>query len=131
MVLTEFLKALRNPERFRKLKDGWVKDELVGVEWGPSSTDRMNWKDANDYCKKQGGRLPEVDELITLVDRSKYNPAINVEIFPDTKSDFYWSATAYAVNPAYAWFVYFYDGVVGSDYKGYDGSCVRPVRSSQ
>jgi hypothetical protein len=126
---TGFLGLLRSPERFQKLKDGWIKDTLLGLDWGQSSNKRMNWKDAQKYCADQGGRLPEIDELASLADRSKYKPAIH-PIFTDTQSSLYWSGTTYAGYTVDAWVVYFDYGYV------YDGSkadelYVRPVRSSQ
>jgi hypothetical protein len=128
-VRAGFLGLLRSPERFQKLKDGWVKDTLLGLDWGPSSTNRMNWKDAQKYCVDQGGRLPEIDELANLADRSKYKPAIH-PIFTDTQSSYYWSGTTSAGSTVYAWDVYFYYGNVYFGNKTYE-YYVRPVRSSQ
>ena len=125
-----FLKLLRDPNRFKKLEDGWVRDSLLGVEWGPSSTEEMTWKEAQKYCAKLEGRLPEVNELQSIVDYRKRVPAINTEIFPDTKSSWYWTATQYADVSGYAWIVSFYFGCVDSFYKDCFGY-VWPVRSSQ
>jgi hypothetical protein len=125
-----FLDKLRSPDRFQKLEDGWIKDSLLGLEWGPSSDTRMNWAAAKQYAVDKGGRLPTVDELASLVDRSKQNPAID-SIFADTKTDdYYWTITAYAGSSGLAWCVYFGFGSVhccGKDFYNY----VRPVRSSQ
>jgi hypothetical protein len=60
-------------------------------------------------------RLPEVEELFLLADRSKFRPAINTEFFPSCKSDWYWTATddaseekdAETGHTDYAWFVLF------------------------
>ncbi|MFA7718262.1 MAG: DUF1566 domain-containing protein, partial [Candidatus Absconditabacterales bacterium] len=78
-----FLKLLRDPNRFKKLEDGWVRDSLLGVEWGPSSQQEMNFKKAQAYCNKLKCRLPEVNELQSIVDYRNYNPAINKDFFPD------------------------------------------------
>ena len=125
-----FLDKLRSPDRFVKLEDGWIKDNLLGLDWGPSSDKTMNWADAKKYAIDKGGRLPTVDELSSLVDRSKRNPATD-PIFTDTKTDdYYWTGTELAGGSGGAWFVGFSSGVVGSygeDSNGY----VRPVRSSQ
>jgi len=48
-------------------------------------------------------RLPTIQELFTLVDYSRCNPAIDTTIFPNTEASSYWSSTAYAHNPNYAW----------------------------
>jgi hypothetical protein len=124
------IKLLRDSNRFKKLEDGWVRDTLVGVEWGPSSDKTMNWDQANKYCAKLGGRLPEVNELQSLVDYTKKEPAINAEIFPDTKSSWYWSGTQHQSWTDSAWCVDVYYGIVGYNDKGI-GYCVRPVRASQ
>ena len=125
------LERLRSPDRFQKLEDGWVKDSLLGIDWGPSSSNRMNWGDAKKYCVDQKGRLPEIDELASLADRSKRDPAINTEAFPDTKTDdWYWTATEVAGFSGNAWLVDFDEGYVGYCFEDGDGY-VRPVRSSQ
>ncbi len=125
----KFFEPLYNPARFKKLKDGWIKDSLLGVDWGKSSNKRMNWTEAKEYAIKEGGRLPEIDELNSLVDRSKYKPATH-PIFTDAQSNNYWSGTTFAGYTGLAWFVYFGYGYVYGDYKAY-GYYVRPVRSSQ
>ena len=56
-------------------------------------------------------RLPTVEELFFLADRSRCNPAIDTDFFPKTKSDCYWSSSPDASVPAdYAWVVGFYYG---------------------
>lgn len=130
-VVSHFLKLLKDPNRFQKLEDGWVRDKLVGVEWGPTADKTMTFKQAQDYCEKLGGRLPEDHELASLIDRSKEEPAIiNKEMFPDTKSAWYWTSTQTAWRSDCAWCVGFYSGDVLATYKG-SGGYVRPVRASQ
>ena len=115
--------------RYTKLKDGWIHDNKTKLEWGPSSTERMAWAEAKIWCKQQGGRLPEIQELVTLVDYSRHNPAID-PIFGNTQSSYYWSSTTFAYNPSYAWDVGFSGGFVY--YVGKTSSSyVRPVRSGQ
>lgn len=83
---------------------------------------------AHTLCGKPA-RLPTIDELQALVDRTRFEPAID-PIF-DCKPNFYWSSTPTAFSPSvYAWGVSFYDG--DSDYF-YQGSeaFVRAVRVSQ
>lgn len=72
-----FIKLLRDPNRFKKLENGWVRDSLLGVEWGPSSKESMTFKKAQAYCKELKVRLPEVNELQSLVDYTKNGPAID------------------------------------------------------
>lgn len=73
-------------------------------------------------------RLPNVEELFALADRSRHDPAIDPEAFPDTPSDWFWTSTPAAWSPSSgAWFVYFGLGGAGTPYR--DGvACVRAVR---
>lgn len=117
-----------------------VRDERTNLMLDRRETDRMTFAKAKQHIEqlnkeKFGGysdwRLPECDELLTLVDRTKYSPAIDTDAFPACKSDWYWSATPYAPNPSdCAWCVAFDDG--SSSCNGHGGSgFVRAVRVSQ
>lgn len=129
-VESAFMKLLKDPQRFQKLEDGWVRDKLVGVEWGPTAEKSMTFKQAQKYCAKLGARLPEVEELMSIADRTKHDPAIDTDLFPDTKSSYYWAGTQHARWNDCAWCVGFGGGGVGSNGKG-NGYYVRPVRASQ
>lgn len=125
-----FLQMLHDPNRFKKLKDGWIRDALLGIEWGPTAENLMNWKEAKKYCTKLGGRLPEVNELQSLIDYSKHNPAIDKDVFVDTKSSWYWTGSEVAGNSYNAWVVDFYYGGVYNTNKA-NNYYVRPCRASQ
>lgn len=117
--------------RFKILSDGWVLDKALGIDWAPSSTKKMNWEEAKKYAADQGGRLPTVKELRSLVDYDKHSPAIDTQFFGDTKTDdWYWTGTVVAGHSGNAWCVGFNSGGVGSGNKGLD-IYVRPVRASQ
>ncbi|WP_346839794.1 DUF1566 domain-containing protein [Microbulbifer sp. SAOS-129_SWC] len=78
----------------------------------------------------EGWRMPTRKELESLIDTSRYNPAIDTEKFPDTKSDWYWTSTPCAWNDAAVWVVDFSYGYVTDD-RRYDSACVRAVRAGQ
>jgi len=129
---TDFLRFRNTPDRFEKLSDGWVKDKLLGIDWGPTYSEKMTWQKAESKCKKDGYRQATPEEMSTLIDRSKYNPAIvaGVEILNIKTDDWYWTSTPCAWYSGSAWCVYFSYGVVSSGSKG-SNYYVRPVRSSQ
>lgn len=112
-------------ERFKELKDGWIKDAQLGLDWGPSSDETMTFKKAQEYCKKLGARLPESQELMSLIDHSKRCPASVLDMKHD---DWYWTGTVVAGYPDYAWCVSFNGGSVNDDRED-DDNYVRPVRS--
>lgn len=106
------------------------------LEWHKAtSPDRLNFKDAESYCKAltTGGhtdwRLPTIQELLSLVDYTRHDPAIDTDKFPDTKSNWYWSSSPYASSPAYyAWIVHFHHGHAYYDRRDHT-AFVRAVRS--
>ena len=75
-------------------------------------------------------RMPSFDELRSIVDYGRYNPAINTTFFPNTVASYYWSATTFANYPDGAWFVNFYYGNDDYYYKS-NNYYVRAVRGGQ
>lgn len=75
-------------------------------------------------------RLPSLKELLSIVDSSRCNPAIDMDAFPGTPGSPFWSAPPAADEPAYAWGVNFDYGYVdyGSEHNS-AGYRVRLVRS--
>ena len=75
-------------------------------------------------------RLPNRNELQSIVDYNRYNPSID-PIFSNTVSSYYWSSTTHAYWPSGPWFVDFGFGYV----RAVDGKSgnyyVRAVRAGQ
>ena len=119
--------------------DGTVTDTDTGLMWQQGTeTDTYKWEQALSYCETStlagynDWRLPNVNELQSLVDYSELIPSINTTFFPNTQSSPYWSSsTTYARYPYGAWFVDFGNGYVGSYGKSYGYYYVRAVRSGQ
>ncbi len=78
----------------------------------------------------EGWRLPTVEELFSLVDHTRHEPAIDTDVFPDTEDSCYWTCTPCAWNEAAVWVVGFSSGYVYLLHR-YDLGCVRAVRSGQ
>ena len=79
----------------------------------------------NKKQSKDGWRIPTIQELLTLVDYTKHNPASSEAI----TSYYYWSSTTYVSNTSYARSVFFYNGSSGYDDKG-SSLYVRCVRET-
>jgi hypothetical protein len=73
-------------------------------------------------------RLPNRNELQSIVDYTRYNPSIDTSVFPGTVASFYWSSTPDAYNTSFAWGVFFNGGYVGYSRKT-DGNHVLAVRA--
>jgi hypothetical protein len=134
----------KTPGRFIDNGDGTVTDTKTKLMWVKNPhTDlpnkfkkEMDWQDAIDACKElsfanhNDWRLPTREELFSLTDDTRREPAIDKEMFPDTKSSYYWTSTPYAGLSGFAWYVVFGYGSVGYCYEG-SSNYVRAVRSSQ
>lgn len=113
-----------------------VKDSVSKLEWQDDAVgSTTTWQSAIDRCEalSLGGysdwRLPNINELKSIVDRSKVFPAI-VNGFENVSSNDYWSSTTYEDSKGTAWIVSFGGGDVGSYGKG-DNNYVRCVRDGE
>ncbi len=123
--------------RFVDNGDGTVTLPALGLMFSKATITEVDvtQHQAEDLCRElrlaghADWRLPTDHELLALVDRSRYNPAIDTTFLPDTKSDWYWTSTVCAWSSSRAWGVYFDFG--HCSYDGRDGSLglVRAVRS--
>jgi hypothetical protein len=134
------------PQRsYTDLGNGIIQDNFTGLMWQKATApgirsgdfpDRYTWKEAHTYCAdlSLGGytdwRLPDVNELQSLMDYSRYNPAINTTYFPKTLASRYWSSTMFSIDTNGAWYVSFYYGYAQNCIKE-SHYYVRAVRSGQ
>jgi hypothetical protein len=102
------------------------------LEWSPTlgNGQRMSYAEAEKAVAAlgDGWRLPSIQELLSIVDYTRCDPAIDTARFPDTKSGAYWTCTPCAWAPRAAWVVGFLSGYA-YDYLRGDVAFVRAVRS--
>ena len=135
------------------ISDNTIIDNTTNLEWqrcrlgttwdasangcaddGVSDNETYTWEQALEAAASNalnGGsdwRLPNIKELASIVEEACYNPAINLELFPNTPSDGFWSSSPYADDSGHAWYVNFYYGY-GNDYYRNTSEYVRLVRS--
>ena len=116
--------------------DGTVTLPALGLMFSKATLTptRISQREALKLCEglSLGGhsdwRLPTRSELLTLVDDTRRQPAIDTAAFPDTKSDWYW-ADEVKWSSIHAWYVSFYDGNAGYYYRDDNFGLVRAVRS--
>ena len=130
---------------FTRSANGVVTDSRTNLEWQDDYSDNggsiknTTWRNAIDYCVNlnldgnSDWRLPNLNELTSLVDDKKYNPSIDA-IFQNTSytySNYYWSSTTNANNNDDAWIVAFdYGNQYNNGTKNYS-QYVRCVRAGQ
>jgi hypothetical protein len=96
--------------------DGTVSDKGTGLMWQQYGSTTGTWEGALAYCENltlaeyTDWRLPNRNELQSLVDYDGYFPAINITYFPNTAAASYWSSSTVASWPTYAWDINFWDG---------------------
>jgi len=116
-------------EDFRDRPDGTVLHHptrliwqrcALGQSWDGTScsgqAQLMNWEtalqtsqnhvqaDADDW------RIPNRNELASIVETRCHSPAINGEVFPATPSEWFWTSSPNSANGDQAWVVTFTDG---------------------
>jgi hypothetical protein len=137
--------------RFIDNKDGTVTDRLSGLTWLKNTKcfGMMNWEAAMLAAKslKDGDcgpdpalilsdgsttgdwRLPTMNELCTLIDFSRRDPALpGGHMFSAVQPGYYWSATLFDYHPGLAWIVYFESGTTCYEAIKNNAGHIWPVR---
>jgi len=113
-----------------------IVDNKTKLEWqneAVNKTETKSWEDAIAYCEnlnldgKTDWRLPNINELKSLVDYSKSIPTIVLNLEATTESDRYWTST---INPKDTETVYLVDFSAGNSLSrvttdSYYTRCVR------
>jgi len=105
-------------------------DPDTGLIWEKQGSEKtMSWYEALEYAETLGDnwRLPTIQELITLVDITKINPACKII---NTHSSGYWSSSTFAGDTYDAWCVYFGYGYV-SYYSKNNNRYVRCIKGNK
>jgi len=113
-----------------------VTDNATGLIWQDdinATVYTATWQGAIDYCESLtlGGyddwRLPNINELLSIVDYSKFRPAIKDGFINVSVNIINWSGTSLSTYPLKAWFVHYNNGGAFPDDKGisYYVRCVR------
>ena len=142
--------ASAHPSRFEMRADGTAIDARAGRMWMRCALGQV-WADgdcgatfdlhdfdgARDAARRlnaAGGfaghrdwRVPEIEELVSLVEPACFNPAIDMAVFPHALVTGYWSASVASGYAKGAWLVHLHHG--GRYVAERDGSwVVRLVR---
>lgn len=112
--------------RFILVLDGLaVQDTTTGLVWEQSpDRDFDGWAGSIERCRtktvggREGWRAPTIDELKTLIDPSRKDPALPEDHpFSNIKSAIFWAATPVPGDDVVAWQVSFFSGLAQTDQK--------------
>jgi hypothetical protein len=124
------------PEPRFEMKGEMVTDRLTGLRWhrradlagGP-----VSWPEALKAVSELNRssphlwRLPNINELESLVDCSRFDPALPTGHPFTGVNDVYWSSTTSFFEPDWAWALYLVKGATGVGVKGSAAFHVWPV----
>ncbi len=121
---------------FRLSDEGVATDEKRGLQWQVKYENdkikRQSHKIAIEYCQSleldgDGWRVPNKNELLSIVDYSEFKPATYSIFKSSTINDKYWTSTSYSNKPTHARFFDFKNGVLSNSYKRHTAyvRCVR------
>jgi len=126
--------------RFIRHGNGTITDTLTGLMWTQDAQQirgTRQWYDALNSCNSlefagyRDWRLPNVRELLSLIDYGEHDPALPKDHpFTAIQILFYWSSTTYDASTDNAWGVYLYNGYV-YNYRKITEGYVWPVRNSR
>ncbi|WP_061223499.1 DUF1566 domain-containing protein [Leptospira weilii] len=114
---------------FLDLLNGTVRDQNTGLLWSQCSEGQagvgcigasldLDWFAALNACNvlnlagRTNWRLPNANELLSIVDFNNNNPAINAGFFSNTPNSAYWASTTYENNTNFAVGISFSDGAL-------------------
>ncbi|WP_139786637.1 DUF1566 domain-containing protein, partial [Desulfamplus magnetovallimortis] len=112
-----------------------IEDRQRELEWQrEDDAVTRTWEASCKYCEDlvldgySDWRIPDVEELSTIIDYTRVLPSIPANIFDTVTTGVYWSGSAYAYETYVGWIVSFFDGNL-SYYRKNAFYYVRCVRS--
>lgn len=97
-------------------RDGTVTHSSTGLMWQQATAPgTYDWKQALAYCESlelsgyDDWRLPNRNELLSIVDHNREDLLINTSYFSDTEPSSYWTSTTSMDTSSNTWFLEFTD----------------------
>jgi len=100
-----------NPPSFTDNGDGTVTDNVTGLMWQQTDGGESSWEQALTYSARlalaghSDWRLPTGQELLSIVNYDRRNPALDTEVFADTDAQYWWSSQTRVDDSDRVWVV--------------------------
>jgi len=98
-----------NPPAFQDNGDGTVTDRVTGLAWQKADGSEMTWSKAREYAEGLvlGGhgdwRLPSAQELFSLLDHGRHEPALDTDVFDGPSAQYWWTSELRADDRRRIW----------------------------
>jgi hypothetical protein len=114
----EFRQGKAWPQPRFEISGSTVIDHLTGLRWQKTADlvgKKVSWSDALAAVNELNStwRLPNINELESLVDCSSHSPALSRKHPFKKVRDAYWSSTTSMFEPDWAWALYLKKGAIG------------------
>jgi len=104
--------------KFTDSGNGTVTDHNTTLVWQQDEvTPTVTWEAALNYCENlslgnhDDWRLPNIKELRSISDDTRFRPSVDTTYFPRAQASRYWSSTTLFGRTGSAWFVDFSSGL--------------------
>lgn len=98
--------------------DGTITDNLTGLIWQKTPyADTMSWENALAFAdslviaNKTEWRLPNIKELQSINDETKFNPSLDNNVFSSGNQKKFWSSTTLPNHTTWAWYMHSQFGI--------------------
>ena len=95
----------------------WQNNTCGGVATGMTWGEALKAAAAHEFAGYSDWRIPNKNELESIVEEACIAPAINNSVFPKTPQTFFWSSSPYAGQASGVWSVDFGYGTVSASVK--------------
>lgn len=112
------------------LGQSWDGSTCSGSESTYTWTNALAAARSHTFAGYSDWRLPNKNELESIIEDRCYDPAVNTIIFPNTPSNWFWSSSPATNGSTLGWGIFFGNGNVTTSHKGLNNR-VRLVRDGQ
>jgi len=125
----EYFATHQTDGHFQQMGNGLIADPLTGLTWyrcGAGQTwadgacqgaalllpfeEALAWAENTEVAGYNDWRVPEIDEMTSLVEADCKSPSINVRVFSGIEPEVYWSSESNFWLRSMAWSLFFYRG---------------------
>jgi hypothetical protein len=125
----DYFSTHQTDSHYQRMNNGLAQDPLTGLTWFRCSAgqrwedgqcqgnplmlpfeEAQSWAASVELAGFDDWRVPEIDEMSSLVESNCKLPSINTRVFPGIEAEVYWSSEPNFWMRSMAWSLFFYRG---------------------